>query len=250
MKALGTTLFAIVLTMSPVVIVNAQTAAQPTTTTDVATKSDLRQATAGLSKELKKNASELKKEIARQAKAQADAQAAEKAAGDKRDAELKDSARQAKAQADATRTRDLIIGVIIAFVALLAIGTFVIVTRDRKTRRAIQASAGSAVIAIPAKCPTPEDLYGQYPGSDQVRKCLHDNKLEEGRFTIDLPIDGVVFEYRAVVMPDGNVMAYFAGNEKPVSLEPQKLRKIAKALWGQDKLIAVELKHTDICHVS
>jgi hypothetical protein len=115
--------------------------------------------------------------------------------------------------------------------------------RGRKTENPTAAAA-------PKKSRTPGDLYGQYPGSDQVRKCLRDNKLKAGLFTIDLPADGVVFEYRAVVMPDGNVMAYFTGNEKPVSLEPQKLRKIAKTLWNQGKLEALELKPTGIRSVS
>ena len=241
MKALGTTLFAIVLTMSPVAIVNAQIAAQPTTVPDVATKSDLRRATAGLSKELKRTTTELKAELARQAKAQADAQrAAEKAATDKRDADQKaELARQAKAQADADKTRNTIIGVV-------CISVFVLIGLLRMTA-AKRRTAGNVT---PAKSPTPEDLYGKILSPDQVRECLRYNKLKEGRFTIDLPIDRVMFDYRAIVMPDGKVMAYFPGNEKPVALEHQKLRKIAKDLWVQGKLIAVELKPTGMHRVA
>ena len=156
-------------------------------------------------------------------------------------------ARQAQAQADATKTRNTIIAIACAiacaFVAVLIMGTLIRIKRAA-------ARQVTAINVTPAKLPTPEDLYGQCLSPCQVRKCLRDNGLNEGRFIIDLPVDGVVFEYRAVVMPDGNVMAYFAGNEKPVALEPQKLRKVAKAVWGQGRLMAVKLKPTGIRRVS
>jgi hypothetical protein len=247
MKTIGTTLFAVVLTMSPVAIVNAQTAVQPTTVPDVATKSDLQKATAGLSKELKRNSAEFKAELAQQAKAQADAQrAADKTAADKRDADQKtELARQAKAQADATKTRNTIIGIaLVLFVVAFIVGLLV-------RRRQVVEQAIVTNIA-PAKSPTPEDLYGTHPTPEAVRKSLCDNKLTEGLFTIDLPNDHLVFEYRARKMADGSIMAFFSNNERPVSLEHQKLRRVAKQLYddGTGPLQPIELKPAGIRRVS
>jgi hypothetical protein len=248
MKALGT-FFAIVLAMSPVVIANAQTAAQPTSTPNVVTESDLQKATAGLSKEIKRNTAELKAELARETKAQADAQrAADKAAANKRDADQKaELARETKAQADAVKTRNTIIGIALAlFAVMLIVGALI------RMKRATMAKQTVAVNAAPTKTPTPEDLYGQYPSPAQVKKSLLENNLKEGRFTIDLPEDGLVFEYRAVVSLEGTtVTARFAGNGDEVTALRQ-LRKRAKELYadGAGPLKPITLKPIGIRRVS
>jgi hypothetical protein len=218
MKALGT-FFAIVLAMSPVVIANAQTAAQPTSTPNVVTESDLQKATAGLSKEIKRNTAELKAELAR----------------------------ETKAQADAVKTRNTIIGIALAlFAVMLIVGALI------RMKRATMAKQTVAVNAAPTKTPTPEDLYGQYPSPAQVKKSLLENNLKEGRFTIDLPEDGLVFEYRAVVSLEGTtVTARFAGNGDEVTALRQ-LRKRAKELYadGAGPLKPITLKPIGIRRVS
>lgn len=250
MKALGTTLFAIVLTMSPVVIVNAQTTAQPTTEPNVVTESDLQKTAAGLSKKIERSTAELKAEL-QQTKAQADVQrAADKTAAEKRDADQKaELARQAKVQADATKTTVRIIAIICAvclFVVVLIISSLI-----RTKRAATMKQEAAVATATPTKSPTPEDLYGTYPSPAQVKDCLQKNNLREERFTIDLPDDNLVFEYRAVVDLEGTVTARFAGNSDEVTAL-RHLRKRAKELYanGTGPLKPITLRSTGIRRVS
>jgi Skp family chaperone for outer membrane proteins len=254
MKVIGTALFAIFLMVSSTVTVNAQTVTQPTTAPKVITESDLRKATTGLSKEMKRNTAELKAEFARQAKAQAEMQqrAVEKAASDRRDADQKtEDARRAEAQADAKlRGR---VSLICVSLAIAIVGFVVFALRKKSTQNATRLSAEPAttVNATPATSPIPEDLYGLHPSPSQVKKCLLDHKLREACFTIDLPNDGLVFEYRAVVDSEGIVTARFAGNGDTVTALDH-LRKTAKKLYdcGNGPLRPITLKAIGIRLVS
>ncbi len=245
MKALGTALFAIFLMVSPVAIVNAQTAVQPTTTSDVATKSDVFQATAELSQKMKRSTAELKADIAREAQARADAQrAAEKAVADKRDADQKaELARQAKAQADAAKTRNMIIGSPVCLFSRSSVCSFTGTERRRSRRRLSTWHQRNP--------PHRRIFYGTHPSPTQVKECLLKNNLKEGRFTIDLPDDNLVFEYRAVVDLEGTVTARFTGNGDEVTALRQ-LRKRAKELYadGAGPLKPITLKPIGIRRVS
>lgn len=238
MKALGTTLFVIVLTMSPAVIVNAQTAVQPASPTttatapaspDVVTKSDLRRMQREITKTLQQNAAKQAAPVTALDRKIEDQTAQNKADAARTAQQLQEivTRQEIATRQEKTQRAYWITGAII----VIGVGTFVLWTR--RSRSTTWVVTKPTPIAGPAKFPAPEDLYGQHLSPDQVKRSLHDNELKDGIFTIDLPNDQLVFKYRAVVMPDGKVMAYFAGNERPVSLEHQQLRKIAKRVYGK-----------------
>ena len=244
---IGTVLFVILLTVSPVAAVNTQNAAQPASanaiittpaTPDVAAASDAKtqQRIARAIKKIDKiarevqkidqNVEEVKTQAAAQSQTQTNAQRArEKAAADKQIAEQ----RAVKAQAD-TLTRQRVLGAIIVAGSLTLVILAILLVRRDPQAKLNNSTAVNAPIAESRMGSAPENLYGR------VKAYLENNHLREGRFTIYLPQDDLSFEYLAEVMPDGNIMAYFSGNEKPVAIEAQKLRRVAKKLFDQGKL--------------
>ena len=249
MKTLGT-LFAIFLTMSPVAIVNAQTSGNnnaaltsPTTVSpEIVTKSDLQRVQGKLSKQM--SAAEAR-QAARTQQAEAQRKVDEEEASIRLSQQL---ARQAQAQRKAQSDERIYLfkafGGVVGGI-LLIFATYLVVRRDRKTK-------DTTTVNTLKGFSTPEDLYGRHPSPGDVKKCLCDNNLDEGVFTIDLPADHLVFEYRACKMADGSIVAFFPKNERPVSLDHQKLRRVAKQLYddGTGPLQPITLKPTGIRRVS
>lgn len=139
MKTLGTLLFAIVLTMSPVVIVNAQTsspaAATPVSASpDVAKKIDLQRMQNGLERKMDKAAAQQSAQLAELARQQAEAQRKADAAlsAEKLNEQAQQQAeaqRKAEEAAAAATQRHLIIGGSIIFTLACVIVTILVLRK-------------------------------------------------------------------------------------------------------------------------
>lgn len=240
MKTLGT-LLAIVLTMSPVAIVNAQNA-QPGAAPNIATKKDVQRAVSGLAKQVQKSADDIKTDVARKIKDQAVAdQKANDDANRKRDADQA-LLNRATAAREARMQAIVIGGCALLFIAI-ALCIFILTRRRQSQERESRTTT--------TKSPRPEDLYGSFPSPSKVKQCMQDHGLTEARFTINLPDIDMIFEYRAVVGNDGEVTARFAGNGNEITSMKQ-LRKRASELYanGNGPLRPITIKSTGIRRVS
>jgi len=233
------TIIAIVLVMGST-LANAQNskpAAAPTATAttnpDVVTKSDLRQTERTIATKLKQAEVQRKAEADRTAQQLKDlavqAEAQRKAAAERQEAQDEQD------KADRKRQHEIEYGTAIIVVAFLIL----IVVRTR-TRTVVGAPESSKPVAVTAK-----DLYDRRASAKEVEEYLLDpNNEAEGVFIIDLPNEGLVFEYKARVREeDEKVFGYFDGNgDVPTAMENQKLRKTAKRLYSQGLLKPMDQK--------
>jgi hypothetical protein len=211
------------------------------TVPDVATKSDLR----NLDRKLKTR----DRKAEAQRKAEAKAQVAAIQTELRRQAEAQRKAEQMRIAAQAkilkaqhvAEMRMMGGGMVVCIVIVILIATL-IMRRNRKDGPAATATE------TPKRPSRPEDLYGTILAPSQVKQYLSENDLKEGYFTIDLPNeDGrPVFEYRAVVMSNGNVMAFFEGNDRPVALD--QLRKVAGKMYREDKFTPINFEEPTGIH--
>lgn len=221
---------------SPSTPVTTQVASPATSVPNVATKSDVQK----LRQELRRNT----------AKESAQVNSAITAATQKIETDQKVEAKKlqetvlaqqrAEEERDAENARRLQLREEIFGVAAVAILLIVIMIAISRKQKANDRANIAPVEISPQRSLTAEDLYGKTPTPLEVRKCIEDCKLNDALFTVELPADHLMFEYRARRMPDGNVVAYFKGNDRPVALELQKLRKVAKLLYANGVLQPVK----------